>query len=295
MRSWLIGVFVSALLAVFFFGSSTTAQRAGAYPGFTLVMQTTDFDAKGATLSSRTYTKYHSNTGDWRSVGTFGGYELATVYRRGRGVYISNARTSVLLKTSDHAPGCPLRTAEQLQRDPKFARTEMVLGLKAYVLSQRLSAGGLVETYWAPELGGGTPFRRIYNFDDGRKITEEPISITLGEPAATDVSGPDYKVIEQVPIFNDKLSNQILSKPDPIYPVEAQARDLSGIVCIQVIVDESGRVLSARSSTRTPFLVEAAVEAAYQAWFSPTIVDGKPVITEGRISYQFVPPQVSKN
>ena len=48
----------------------------------------------------------------------------------------------------------------------------MVLGLKAYVLSQRLSAGGLVETYFVPELGGGTPFKRIYTFDDGRKITE---------------------------------------------------------------------------------------------------------------------------
>lgn len=274
--------------------SLSSAQAQQTYPAFTMVVQTTDYDAKGEALSSRMWTSYHSASGDWRYVGNSGGYEVATIYRRGRGVYTSNARTGVLLKASDHAPGCPLRTADQLRRDPKFARTEMVLGFKAYLMSERLSVGYLMETFFVPELGGGTPFKRVYTFDDGRKIVEEPISITLGEPAAADISGPDYRAIDQVPIFNKQLANKIISKPDPVYPPEAQAHRIVGTIYVSVIV-ESGRVLSAGSNTPIPFLTEAAVEAAYQAWFAPTICNGQPVLTRGTISYQFVLPPVLKN
>ena len=264
------------------------------YPPFTMVMQKTDYDAKGDALSSRTWTSYHAASGDWRSVGNSGGYEVATIYRRGRGVYTSNARTGVLLKDSDHAPGCPIRTAEQLRRDPKFARIETVLGFEAYVMSERLPVGYLMETFFVPELGGGTPFKRVYSFDNGRKIVEEPISITMGEPLPSDISGPDYRLIEQIPIFNKELASRIISKPDPVYPSEALARSIAGTIYVSVIVDESGRVLSAGSNTPIPFLTKAAVEAAYQAWFSPTICNGQPVLARGIISYQFTLPEASK-
>jgi TonB family protein len=283
------------ILPSFLGALSANAQKSELYPPFTLVMQITDYDTKGEALSSRTWTNYHSANGDWRSVGNSGGYEVATIYRRGRGVYTSNARTGVLLKDSDHAPGCAIRTVAQLQRDPKFTRTETVLGFQAYVMSERLPVGYLMETFFVPELGGGTPVKRIYNFDDGRKIVEEPISITLGEPAMTDVSGPAYRLIEQIPIFNKELASKIISKPDPVYPPEARARLISGDVYVSVTVDEGGRVLSAGSNTPIPFLTETAVEAAYQAWFSPTIADGRPVVTRGIMRYQFVLPQVLKD
>jgi len=273
---------------------TANAQQIQAYPPFTLVMQITNYDAKGEALSSRTWTNYHSTSGDWRSVGNAGGYEVATIYRRHHGVYTSNARTGVLLREIDHAPGCPIRTAEQLRRDPKFARTETVLGFMACVMSERLSVGYLMETFFVPDLGGGTPIKRIYIFDNGRKIVEEPISITLGEPAPSNVSGPGYRLIEQIPVFNKELASKIISKPDPVYPSEAQVRRIDGTVFVSVVVDESGRVLSAGSNTPIPFLIEAAVEAAYQAWFSPTICNGQPVLTRGIIRYQFALPQTSK-
>jgi TonB family protein len=280
-----------ALLAVGLNLRSANAQQAGEYPPFTLTMQMTSYDAAGHALMTLKSTSYHSSSGDWRSAGVSLGYEMATIYRRSRGVYRSNARTAVTVKVSDHAPGCPRRTAEQLRRDPKFVRTEIVLGFTAYVLSEQLSVGYLMETYFVPELGGGTPFKCIYTFQDGRKIAEDPISVTLAEPAPEDIVGPNYTVIEQTPIFNKKLDSQILSKPDPIYPSEALARGISGPVCVQVTVDESGRVLFAGLSGPIPWLGDAALEAAYQAWFSPTISGGKPVVASGIITYQFVLPR----
>jgi len=264
-----------------------------------MVAKATDYDEKGEALSIQEWTSYHSANGDRRSVGYNGGYEMASIYWRGRGVYTSNARTGVLLKNSDHAPGCPLRTADQLGDDPKFTRTEMVLGFKAYVMSERSAVGHVMgyvmELFFVPGLGGGTPVKRVYAFDSGRKIVEEPISIRLGEPAPTDISGPDYRLIEQIPTFNKELASKIISKPDPVDPPAAKARRISGWVSVSVIVDENGRVLSAVSSTRIPFLTEAALEAAYQTWFSPTIKDHMPVLASGRISFEFPLPQVSKD
>lgn len=268
--------------------SSARAQQT--YPAFTMVVQTTYYDAKGQTLSVSTQTRYDSANGDWRSVGNVAGYESATIYRRGVGVYSSTSRTQRLLKVSDHAPGCPFTTADELRRDSKFKGTEIVLNFNAFVLREKFSVVGYTtETYFVPELGR-IPFKRIYIFDDGRKWVEEPISVTLGEPAAADVRGPDYPVIEQIPIFNDNLSMQAIAKPEPIYPPAAQARGISGTVIVQVIIDESGRVVSAGATSPIPLLSEAAIDAAYQAWFSPTIKDGRPVVACGIIGYRFAPP-----
>jgi len=171
----------------------------------------------------------------------------------------------------------------------------MVLGLKAYVLSERFSSVAyVVETYFVPELGR-IPFKRTYIFDNGQKWVTEPISLKLGEPAAADLYGPDYPVIEQIPVFNNQLAKQTISKPDPIYPAAAQERGISGTVNVSVVVDESGRVVSALVTTPVPMLSEAAIDAAYQAWFSPTIREGKPVVASGILAYNFALPRLQED
>jgi TonB family protein len=242
------------------------------YPAFTMLVQMTYYDTKGQMLSVSTYTRYDSANGDWRYLGSVSGFESATIYRRGVGVYSSNSRTQRLQKVSDHAPGCPFTTADELRRDAKFKRTEKVLDFTAFVLREKFSTVGYTtETYFVPELGR-IPFKRIYFFDDGRKWVEEPISITMGEPPAAEVRGPDYPVIEQLPTFNDQLSKQIIAKPEPIYPAAAQARGVSGTVILQVVVDETGRVVSAGATSPIPLLTD------------------RPVVASGTIAYRFAPP-----
>ena len=263
------------------------AQQVPSYRPYTLVSETTYYDTKGQVQGRSTSTEYVSATGDWRSVGVVAGSEMASVYRRGRGVYQSDAKTNRLIKVSSHAPGCPLRTAEQLRDDPKFSRTDQVLGYDAYVLSEKFPIGMEIDTWFIPELGGGVPIKRLVRMQDGSRMATEPVSIKRTEPAAQDVSGPAYQVIDQEPSFNKNLSEQIVSKPEPEYPAEARARGITGTVLVGVVVDETGRVISARTSTPLPPLHEAAIEAAYQAWFSPTFVDGRAVVARGYISYRF--------
>ena len=281
-------LFVASLCCV-----EAMGQQRRTYPPFTSVTRVTEYDAKGEVVYVSTSIRYESSTGDWRVVSRSGGDEYATLYRRGRGVYQSNSRTDRIIKQSDHAPGCPLRTAQQLRSDPKFKRTEEVLGLTAYVLVHDYPPRNLqIEHYYVPELGGGTPFKQVTTYKDGPKFVSEPISVTMGEPAETDVTGPDYFVIEQLPIFLKNIGEQIISKPDPEYPHEALAQGLAGAVNVTVTIDETGRVIMAASMPGAPqSLRHAAVEAAYKASFKPALANEIPVVAKGFITYQFVLPK----
>jgi hypothetical protein len=288
----LVGVciFVTLLCVV-----EIAAQPTRTYPAFTMTIQTTAYDASGQSISSFLATRYDSTSGDWRYVRTVGGYEIATLYRRGRGVYFADSRTQLILKTSDHAAGCPLRSAEQLRDDPKFVRTEMILGFEAYFLSRRFPGGDFVEeTSFVPELGGGIPFKRVYAYDDGRRIVEEPIAVTLGEPEALALNGPDYPVIEQLPVFSKDMEANLTSKPAPAFPPDSDTGGFGNTVFVSVIIDETGRVVTANANTSVTFLDEPAIVAAYQATFEPVICNGKPAMARRLLRYKFVSPQLAK-
>jgi protein TonB len=288
VRTLIGSLFVATLLC-----ADALGQQPRTYPPFTLVTRYTEYDSKGEILRVSAYTSYHSSTGDWRSVGKFAGVEYATLYRRGRGVYQSNSRTSRLIKQSHHAPGCPLRTAEELRADQKFTRTEKILGFTAYVLTDTPNEDFVMEHYYVPELGGGTPVKSVTTIKNGLKVISEPVSVRLEEPDVSDVTGPDYLVIEQEPRFIKNISEQLLAKPEPDYPAEALARGQSGYVNVSVVVDESGTVISAgaKEGGAPQLLREAAVEAAYKASFKPMIAEGRAFVFTGIINYWFVLPR----
>ena len=62
---------------------------------------------------------------------------------------------------------------------------------------------------------------------------------------------------------------------------------MSGIVSVEVIVDETGKVISAVATSGPTPLREVAVQAALHARFSPTKLSGQPVKVAGLINYKF--------
>ncbi|HEX8456015.1 MAG TPA: energy transducer TonB [Pyrinomonadaceae bacterium] len=89
-------------------------------------------------------------------------------------------------------------------------------------------------------------------------------------------------------------SGRILSQPQPVYPPIAKAARAQGVVKVQVIVDESGKVIAAQVLGGHPLLQAAAVKAAREVAFAPTLLDGKPVKIAGVITYDFVLPELRK-
>ena len=281
---------IAIVLLSYCVSECTAQQRSDKDPAFTLSMRIVNYDVSGNVLTADSATRYQSSHGDWRYAFSFGNNSLETIYLRGHGVYLGDSFSGRLIKVWDSAAGCPSVTADELRRDPKFVGTESVLGFTAYILRERIMTY-VVETYFVPALKR-IPFKRTHVFADGHKLVEEPISITMGEPTQTDLAGPDYERIEQIPIFNHKLSQLLTSQPKPSYPATVST---PVNILVEVIVDQTGRVVSARSITPVPLFAEAAVYAAYQASFSPTTIDGKVVVARGNLNYTFRPPKKIPN
>jgi TonB family protein len=60
----------------------------------------------------------------------------------------------------------------------------------------------------------------------------------------------------------------------PVYPSDARAARVQGVVIIEAIIDASGDVAAARVLRSIPMLDDAALEAVRQWQFSPLLVDG---------------------
>jgi TonB family protein len=110
-----------------------------------------------------------------------------------------------------------------------------------------------------------------------------------GAPPVDAAEPPRHEPTQSRPtIAAGVLNGKAISKPQPAYPPIAKAARAQGTVTVQIIVDESGRVISASAVSGHPLLLQAAVAAARQARFSPTLLSGQPVKVSGVITYNFV-------
>ena len=92
----------------------------------------------------------------------------------------------------------------------------------------------------------------------------------------------------RAPISGGVLNGKATYLPKPAYPPIAKAAHASGIVNVQVTIDENGNVISASAVSGHPLLQPSAVAAARQAKFSQTKLSGQPVKVTGVLVYNFV-------
>jgi len=111
------------------------------------------------------------------------------------------------------------------------------------------------------------------------------IGSELGAPPPTPAPVPPVKRIVKASTL---LNSQALSLPKPPYPPLAKQLRIQGVINVQVLIDETGRVISAKAVSGSPFLTVEAQKAAYQARFSPTLIGDQPVKVSGVITYNFV-------
>ena len=83
------------------------------------------------------------------------------------------------------------------------------------------------------------------------------------------------------------LNGKAEKLPVPVYSAAAKAVNAVGNVDVQVLIDESGAVVSAKAVSGHPLLREPAERAARAAKFSPTMLSNQPVKVSGVIVYKF--------
>jgi TonB family protein len=96
---------------------------------------------------------------------------------------------------------------------------------------------------------------------------------------ANNAKQPDAKK----PINGGMLNGKAIYLPQP----EVTAGEATGVVLVQILVDEQGTVIEAKAVSGPQHLQAAAVNAARLARFTPTTLMGEAVKVAGTLSYNF--------
>ncbi len=117
------------------------------------------------------------------------------------------------------------------------------------------------------------------------KLESKPTSAP--QPQQTKPPEPSGPSEEIQPTEGGILNSKALDLPTPKYPAEARRLHEFGEVQVKVLVDETGKVISAEAVFGPESLRPAAVDAAKQARFAPRVVDGITVKVSGILTYEF--------
>jgi protein TonB len=101
------------------------------------------------------------------------------------------------------------------------------------------------------------------------------------EPTPEVKTGPN-KVSEGV------LQGGAVKKVRPVYPEIARKNRIGGPVQVQILISEDGRVMESFIINGHPLLRNAAIEAARQWIFTPTMLSKVPVKVQGVLTFNFM-------
>jgi TonB family protein len=124
------------------------------------------------------------------------------------------------------------------------------------------------------------------------------VTVALCFPISLSAQSKHRRVVQRVPpvppacqmvsaINGSSLEGKAIESPEPIYPPTAKAKNISGAVDVEVVVDEKGFVTSARALHGPTLLQQPAIEAARRMRFPITSISGRPVKVKGTILYKF--------
>jgi TonB family protein len=145
----------------------------------------------------------------------------------------------------------------------------------------RESAAALRRWTYDPPANGPISFLVTFSFKPGGDTTNTqsatvppgPVGFSAAAAAAAAGGAPNSPVRVG---GNVKAPTQI-SKVNPVYPAEAMAAGVSGVVILEAVIGVDGRVNDAKVLRSIPLLDQAAVDAVRQWAYTPTLLNGVPV------------------
>ena len=111
--------------------------------------------------------------------------------------------------------------------------------------------------------------------------------VQMVEPPPPPPAPKQQEIPKVLNVSKEVLQGKAIHLPKPAYPPMARQIRLQGTVTVQVLIDETGKVVSAKAVSGHPVLIPGATQAAAQARFSPTRLGGQPVKVSGMITYNF--------
>jgi TonB family protein len=279
--------------------SSRTGNRIYKYDERGNIIEMTVRDKDGAILGKEIYTYEFDAAGNWTKMTTSvalieGGkvtFEPTEVRYRTIAYYLTDAiakkMQSAAPTTSTPAASSSAVNGERETKAVADAPTNLQdanksIAIKETAPSSQLNSASLIQTNLAAGAGSADMPSSTVN-DKGASLATD----TKTKRELTSHSSP--KSSEMV-ISGGILTGEALKLPMPIYPKEARLANVAGVVSVEVMIDVTGKVISARAISGPMQLRQAAEQAAWQARFSPTLLSGQPLKVSGVIDYNFVSP-----
>jgi TonB family protein len=116
-------------------------------------------------------------------------------------------------------------------------------------------------------------------------IVEPPVTTTPPQPIKK--IDPPVEPRRDVRVSLGVVNGKATDLPVPVYPPPAKAVGAEGVVSVQIMIDESGNVTSAKAVSGHTLLRQSAERAARGAKFRPTLLSNEPVKAMGVIAYNF--------
>src|ERR1700688_1771107 len=80
---------------------------------------------------------------------------------------------------------------------------------------------------------------------------------------------------------------RLLFAPEPVYPLLARQTHISGVVVIEAVIDEQGKLTGMRLISVYPLQIPAALSPFSKIKYEPTILDGEPMPIDLRVEINF--------
>ena len=200
---------------------------------------------------------------------------VATIDETGRVVEIRKAREPLVLTQSTPQNPTAVRLAgEALVRD---------------------AAGALRRWTYDPPAKGPLAFTVSFSFKPGAEpATTQSASVPPSGVTnlSTFVSTPGAPgAMQPVRVGGQVKAPTQIKKVQPVYPAEAQAAKVQGIVIMEATIGVDGRVTDAKVLRSVPLLDQAAVDAVRQWEYTPTLLNGTavPIIMTVTVTFNLAP------
>ncbi|PYS47922.1 MAG: hypothetical protein DMF68_14710 [Acidobacteria bacterium] len=257
-------------------GAALTGKEVYKYDDKGNIIEMTLFNTDGSLLSKEVYSYEFDAFGNWTKMTTSvavieGGkvsFEPTEITYRTISYYLDEATLAKMSQATATTPSSA--SSQSAAPQPNVAASKPGV-------QQMPSGASLVKTNVAGA-GGLNMSANIASNSKNVKMDEEPPP----PMAAARAPKPLLK-----PVSSGVLNGKAISLPKPIYPPSARNARVSGVVTVEVVIDESGKVISARAIDGHQYLKEAAEQAARGARFSPTVLSGQPMKVSGQITYNF--------
>lgn len=111
-------------------------------------------------------------------------------------------------------------------------------------------------------------------------------------PAEPLVEGPSNRASSaestaRPPFVARDRDARLVSSVEPFYPDAARMSKLTGVVEVDIVIGDTGKVTSAKAVSGHPIFRRTAEDAVRQWRFEPALVDGKPAASRRRVRIAF--------